>query len=67
MPTWRVRWVIGILLVVMVLHLLAMLYSQPIMRRFALPLRVLGAVWAYCRCIGLQIMTSALQKIGVVE
>ena len=63
----RTLWLIAVILVVMLLNLLAMIYAQAIMRKLALPLRILGAILGVLQvALALQIMVVGLRGLGAV-
>lgn len=63
----RTMLVLGVLLMVMLLNFLAMFFAQQIMRRFSLPLRILGAVLGVLQvALAVQIMCIALEAMGVL-
>lgn len=63
----RMLWLIAMVLAVMLLNLLAMIYAQAIMRRFALPLRIMGAILGVLQvALALQIMVDGLRELGAL-
>jgi multiple antibiotic resistance protein len=67
MDATRTLWLVAIVVAVMLLNLLAMAYAQAVMRRFAMPLRIFGAILGVLQvALALQIMVLGLRGLGVL-
>ena len=63
----RTLWIVAIVLGVMLLNLLAMIYVRAILPRFALFLRILGAILGVLQvALALQIMVVGLNSLGIL-
>lgn len=63
----RTFWLVAIVLAIMLLNLLAMVYAQAIVGKFALPLRILGAILGVLQvALALQIMVVGLKGLGAL-
>ena len=63
----RTLWIVAIVLGVMLLNLLAMIYVRAILPRFALFLRILGAILGVLQvALALQIMVVGLTGLGIL-
>ena len=64
----RTLWIVAIVLGVMLLNLLAMIYVRAILPRFALFLRILGAILGVLQvALALQIMVVGLNGLGILS